>query len=146
MTTDQDSISDADTLFKENRGAVAKSLEKQIEEGVPQEQLRLPPYSYRGLGRHSRIRVKLGRVDAILAAETGWLSRACLSVLDGELSGFLDAVRVQSRESRGASGPSGSRPSSTGFTKTPSPTKEDVKKRVKGKSDKGFRKKQELHN
>ncbi len=65
--------------------------------------LRQQRYSFNDLGRNRRMRVRLGQVDAILAGETGWLSRACLSILDGAISGFLDAVRVQSR-GRSASG------------------------------------------
>ncbi len=57
-----------------------------------------PEYRFRSIGRNARLRTKLARVDQILANETGWLSAACRSSLDGAVSGFLDAVRVQSRE------------------------------------------------
>ncbi len=107
-------------------------------------------YSFRSLGRHSRIRVKLGRVDAVLAAETGWLSRVCLTLLDAALSGFLDGVRVQSRASRlgvAASVMDASRRSPTGFTKTPKVLSDSERQaKLKARQDKKFKKKQDLHN
>ncbi len=90
----------------------AKLERERVERG---ESVPKPQYRFNDLGRNQRIRVKLGKIDEILASETGWLSRACLSLLDGALSGFLDAVRVQSRAR--ASGAAASR---SGTRSTPS--------------------------
>ncbi len=79
--------------------------------GVPFEEesseLPKPEYRFQSIGRNARLRTKLARIDQILANETGWLSRESRSSLDGAVSGFLDSVRVQSRElSRGSAMPS----------------------------------------
>ncbi len=72
---------------------------------ILREQRPSPVLPFQRVGRNARLRAKLAQADQILANETGWLSGVCRSRFDGAVSGFLDAVRVQSR---GLQQPSGS--------------------------------------
>ena len=96
-------------------------------------------YLYRSLGRNQRLRVKLGRCDAVLANETGWLSRVCLSALAVAVSIFLDSVAVQRRDSFSELLAGNSTRSSQPITRTPA---ERVMARQKSK----FMRKQERHD
>ncbi len=147
LSQDPESVGTPTLSKKENETAIQIPLDESVL--GPQQQP--PSQRFSPAARVLAVRRRLDRVAQILDAAPPWLSRGCLLRLDGDLSGFLDAVRGEFRGSDSRSDSPGFRPASRTptahfYTSTKEVTREGVAERVRGTRVKKEQQQRDAHN